>query len=148
MLILAEVFLPILAVVVCLELIVGWVRKKHPKARNPLAFLIACVSAYSASFVIDMVVMVCIGTLPFDNIVLPSLTWLCIAISSFSVARRSAKNSWVIATPFAVTSLLAFSVLRVHAYNFLVGLFLMLIAIIIAIYRNTDDRQANTVTRN
>jgi hypothetical protein len=122
----------------CLCLFTILICRQWPKSRNLVSFLVACLSAYSASFVFDMIVKACIGDIPYGNIIAPVINWLSIACISFYIADYVATKKLVIIAPFIIVALLAISVVKVHAYNFLVAAFILLIAVIIGIYKRSN----------
>ncbi len=76
-----------------------------------MAFLVACISAYSMSFVYDIIVQACVDRLPYENIISPVFTWLSIACTSFYIASHLSTRKLALMAPFIISGLLAISVI-------------------------------------
>ena len=106
-----------------LALVVHWVTKLGAFWRNSLAFSLCLVSAYSVSFLIEMIRLAAIGTISVASVVLPAITWLIIAIVTGFLSIELRANKWAMAVPyFLVGSAATFAGVAVHSYNLWIGI--------------------------
>jgi hypothetical protein len=114
-----------------LFIVLRWVHRKHPKWRTSAAFIVEVGSAYSASFVFDMLLQSAVGNLDFGNVVGPLVIWLSTAIACHYLARHVALSNHILSISYFVVGAVALVAAVVHIYNFFVGLPLLLIGFIL-----------------
>ncbi|MBF0571844.1 MAG: hypothetical protein HQL12_08250 [Candidatus Omnitrophica bacterium] len=124
-----------------LFLFLRWVCTQSATWRNVTAFVVELGSAYSASFVFDMLVQAITGRLQFDNVVAPVCTWSGIAIACHFFASGTAVSKKPLYLAYLILGLIATAACFIHTYNLIVGVSLLVIAGVIALIpRNNSPR--------
>jgi len=108
----------------------GWVRRRHPKGGNLVAFLLACGSSYSVSFAVDMLVHAKTGKVPFGNLAGPAVVWTTIAVGLYVASRQAAVKRWPVYLPYLLNAGLAFAGGAGHGYDWVPGVPLVLIGLV------------------
>jgi hypothetical protein len=141
--VLIEVFVILGVVFGIINAFSTWVVVNHPGWRNPVSFVLALVSAYSASFVLDMIIQATFyKTLPLQNIMWPVLTWSLIGAVVYVIAVQTSANSLAVALGFSIVAIVASLAAFVHIANLAVGLPLLLIAMAtLAFYSKSREVQ-------
>ena len=124
-----------------LFLFLRWVCTQSATWRNVTAFVVELGSAYSASFVFDMLAQTITGSLQFDNVVAPVCTWSGIAIVCHVFASRTALSKKPLYLAYLILGLIAAAACFIHVYNLIVGVSLLVIAGVIALIPRNDNSQ-------
>ncbi len=129
-----------LAVFGSLGLLLMWIRRRHPRWRSPVAFVVALGAAYAASFSLDMFVGSLVEVYAFKPYVSAVFVWMGYAIGLHLLAAMVAVSTKPVWVPYILTGTLAAVVgsLGPHRYNILVGLPLVGIGLI---YRRAGSRR-------
>jgi len=106
-----------------------WVRRRHPKGGNLVAFLLACGSSYSVSFTVDMLVHAKTGKVPFGNLAGSAVVWTTIAVGLYVASRQAAVKRWPVYLPYLLNAGLAFAGGAGHGYDWVPGVPLVLIGL-------------------
>ena len=115
----------------CLAFITNWITDNKPKWRPVSSIVSGFISAYAASFVLDMVIQNIYGNLTFRNILLPLISWTLIFMSLFYVSKQFATRWTQLSISFFVLGAIVLFAAKVgHSYNLYIGIILILIGLL------------------
>jgi len=89
-------------------------------------FVVLAIGAYSASFVLDMLMSALLGELPADNVILPGTTWSIVSVCALMVGARRSVPAAVRSLPFLIFGGLAMAATAFHSRNIVTALVLIL----------------------
>jgi tetratricopeptide (TPR) repeat protein len=130
-LIILEFIAVLIAAFTVLWVFLGWICEKHPKWRNFTGFMVELGSAYSASFVFDMLTQVGIGRLQFGGVITPVFTWTGMAIACHMLASNVAISIRALYIPYLIFGGIAIFATIAKWHNIFIALPLLIVALII-----------------
>ncbi len=107
---------------------------RWPRSCNVVAFLATCVSSYSLSFVVDMILFAIHDEIPVQNIIFPAITWSGISIASGISGFVCARSAAVFGLPFLINGGIA-ACMTSHSQNLIVAIVLFSVGIVAFVAR-------------
>jgi hypothetical protein len=110
-----------------------WASSGTTMIANGAAFVIATCGSVAAGIILDFWAQELSGHILWPNLILPTVTWLCISASCVAAGLVAARTPGVVSVPFLLNGVLALLAAAIQVRNLFVGVPLFLVGITVHI---------------